>query len=1219
MSKQVSMPASVKKHLETQMIDEVIDVFKVEDFKGSGNTAVTYKVRDQDGFPWALKLVTPESYGARAPFREIARFSEVSDERFLVFPKGIGDWTLKLKGKEHPFIWFKSRFVDGDTLREFLASNNQYSIEEEIKRYVEHITAALEELEHLGFRHGDLHDGNIMREVVGKKGTLPEVRYKVIDFSEAYPIGSTGEGHSKDIECFGRHLRCFSDSAYKREILTREEERVLSAIAHIPGLLEGMTPEAMAISRASQVLDRFRDALRAMEIAPRELETPFTPLSSDNIANDALLADLCITKMWWTEELEKKSNVLLIGPRGCGKTMIFRRLRLKTKIFAKKMTEVESDPYLGFYLPCESLFYMRFSDFAQIDIEKHKDALVLFFNMAVVAEVTSALSMLPPPLGPISQSAIIAINKLVMEETDAVWKQLDLPSLVTSLNEMSTFAATIMRFIRKSLAYGIEISARGSTDFMTRLTEVIKNAVPILFTRYFVFFLDDYTEERVPLTLQEALHPIVSQRSPDICFKVSAHMFGSIYDKPRPLSLDEGRNIESIINLGTAYLNRKVRRAEGVVLQRILDERFKHSKGYQGTIEEWLGPSAYPGGRTLNQALHDKQTRANVHYHGVQCLIDLCTGDYSEMIRMVGEIFREARGGPNTSPFVIPAGTQSRVIERVSREYLSRIRHIRPDGKKLFEIVDAFGNLSRHLLYNHPPVGQGTNKRGKARTDPYDLINIYVDDFVKASKAARETWERLQKASIFIDIEVAPSQRRVIADRATLRRIYCPAFRTTLTSSEHRQLTLKMFELFMDKPYEFRKQYIKDTKVPSQQKHLWNEKIVEKEAMAPEDLWDKTYSPEEKYRIDLVSQGTSQLIRSVSSLPNILPISQFVKPGYSFDLYIGAMGFEDRTTGAAKALVKSSVRVSNAAIFEFDIYYKANERSRSEYERLLLSLTSGRPQRPMNAPIAALDTLFPERLSGLLNTISRSGCPRVLFDITSCPSLILAQSLYVLLNRSCDLTLLYSEAEVYFPTYVEWESGQVKPTGSRVQGPFAGVRFVAKPPILQADDIGELPILLALFPTFNRERTDGVLADLDPAVRIWIFGQPHLAENEYRVEMAKWFAAPVMTPGDPWALLTTFDYRQTILALSAIYSQYRFRNRIVIMQHGSKLQNIGVGLFAAAHQVSMVFAMPKEYDTNRYSSDCCEVWALPLGNTETLISALRSFRTIENSKSVPPA
>jgi hypothetical protein len=190
---------------------------------------------------------------------------------------------------------------------------------------------------------------------------------------------------------------------------------------------------------------------------------------------------------------------------------------------------------------------------------------------------------------------------------------------------------------------------------------------------------------------------------------------------------------------------------------------------------------------------------------------------------------------------------------------------------------------------------------------------------------------------------------------------------------------------------------------------------------------------------------------------------------------------------------------------------------------------------------------------------------------------------------------------------------KVKSIGDRVQGPFSGVRFVAKPPILQSDDSGELPVLLALFPTFNRERTDGVLADLDPATRIWLFGEPHnLSKNGYRIEMAKSFAAPIMNPSDSWMQLSTFDYREVIAALSNIYAEKRFKNRMVVMPHGSKLQTVGAGLFAAVHQVSMIFAMPKTYDPKRYSSGCTAVWALALGDTTKLISTLRSFRTLED-------
>ena len=129
----------------------------------------------------------------------------------------------------------------------------------------------------------------------------------------------------------------------------------------------------------------------------------------------------------------------------------------------------------------------------------------------------------------------------------------------------------------------------------------------------------------------------------------------------------------------------------------------------------------------------------------------------------------------------------SATITSFKRDFLSRVRHIRPDGQKLYELLYAFGDLSKQLLYERAPVAQGKDRPGNRRADPYDLLTVYVDDLTKSDRRARHVWQRLQQASIFVDILLAPSQRSVIADRVTLRRIYCPAFATTLTSSEHLQ------------------------------------------------------------------------------------------------------------------------------------------------------------------------------------------------------------------------------------------------------------------------------------------------------------------------------------------------------------------------------------------------------------------------------------------------
>ena len=86
--------------------------------------------------------------------------------------------------------------------------------------------------------------------------------------------------------------------------------------------------------------------------------------------------------------------------------------------------------------------------------------------------------------------------------------------------------------------------------------------------------------------------------------------------------------------------------------------------------------------------------------------------------------------------------------------------------------------------------------------------------------------------------------------------------------------------------------------------------------------------------------------------------------------------------------------------------------------------------------------------------------------------------------------------------------------------------------------------------------------------------------------------------------------------LAGLYSEHRFNYRIATMPHGSKMQTLGVGLFAIANQLSMIFAMPQEYNPKRYSDGCKQVWAINLGNTVTLKQRLRDARAVGNGSTV---
>lgn len=1210
MNDQIYMPEDVRRRLVDEMLGEEIrangNVFRILRVLGPGNTAVTFEVEDAGGIHWALKLVTQESYRERAPMREVGRFARADDKRFLSFPLDVGDWEFE----GVPFVWFKARCVSGMSLEQFLTSDAAFDSREEIDLFLSCLTAALSELSKLGYAHGDLHWRNIIREEIGKGGPRPAVNYVVIDFSESHEVSVPGEALKADIESLGQHLRSFADALHRRVPLTRDDEIAISAIGHLPGLLVAGAEEAAPPMTPEDVLERFREGVRAAAQSRVDLKDPFDCLSAEDIASDALLANLCFTAHWWVSDLKGSGNVLLIGPRGCGKTMIFRRLRLKTKAAAGLVTEMQGDDYVAFYVPCESVFYLRFADMTGATIERYERQLVSFFNMAILAEVSSALASVVGMVCEVPPTLSQALLELAVCEAGE--DVLPPHTAATGLADVSHIAKLALVRIREAIGRGVSVKSAGSIEFVSRIVEVVKREVPSLAGRKFIFLLDDYTDERVPIRLQRSLHPIVSQRSADSCFKLSAHMFGSIYSYPHRVAPDEGRNM-LVVNIGHEYLDPQRKKAERECLIEILNARIQNSPTHEGTIDQWLGESAYPGGVTLERALHDRATRARAHYHGVDCLVNLCSGDIAEMVRMVRSIFRRAKvatppeDGTRLAPVKIPAKVQHDAITAVSRELLGRVRHIPREGEKLYDILDAFGTLSRRQLWHHALVGQGKRKSGQPRKDAYSQLTIYVDQLTRAKEFARRRWQLLQRAAIFIDIRMGRSQNETIADRATLRRVYCPAFRTGLSSSEQFRLTRQQFDYFMDKPYEYC-----DARGPGKTKHD-QERVLFEEAddvsVGAEAQTASGSLPRDTDRVSFSDFTDTSFNAFSDTLPPLSHVAEAIPPSSEYDLYVGALGFEDRTTAGVEELARLGTRVPHVLLFEFDMNYEANEKRQADYERIALQLSGERPYRPFGAPLATADSEFTGRLAARLRGLALGERPKVLFDSTSCPSLILSQTFRLLVSMDCDLTVLYSEAAEYFPTREEWESGQIKPPGDLVRGPFYGFEFAAKPTALQADDLGEKPVALVLFPTFNTERTDGVLAELDPAERIWTFGEPHdKGKNDYRYDMMIAMAAPLVYPGDPWTVVTTFDYRAAYREFAGVYAKYRPTHRLVVLPHGSKMQTLAVGLFALTHPVSFVFANPKTYNPVRYSKGCIAQWCVQFGDTADLRERLLRAR-----------
>src|SRR5438034_1937196 len=94
----------------------------------------------------------------------------------------------------------------------------------------------------------------------------------------------------------------------------------------------------------------------------------------------------------------------------------------------------------------------------------------------------------------------------------------------------------------------------------------------------------------------------------------------------------------------------------------------------------------------------------------------------------------------------------------------------------------------------------------------------------------------------------------------------------------------------------------------------------EAEQLSPVGLF-----PNVKYQHEFSGDAPVRFTEATCALPPLERLERAVDQGAKFDLFVGAMGFEERTLGAAAALVKQDVKVSRAFMLEFDMYYKATE------------------------------------------------------------------------------------------------------------------------------------------------------------------------------------------------------------------------------------------------------------------------------------------------------
>lgn len=332
------------------------------------------------------------------------------------------------------------------------------------------------------------------------------------------------------------------------------------------------------------------------------------------------------------------------------------------------------------------------------------------------------------------------------------------------------------------------------------------------------------------------------------------------------------------------------------------------------------------------------------------------------------------------------------------------------------------------------------------------------------------------------------------------------------------------------------------------------------------------------------------------------------------DVLICAVGFEDRCVAVTGALADAGCTVTHAVLLTYATNPDENRRLYGELDAHLDALEADRTALDVDDPG------FNRALAGVLDAFDKPQDRqlRVAFDISVASNQAVMRVLHELLRADCELHVLFTEAESYFPLREEYEADReawADEDRLNLERGVLNVHFSSEYP---GDHHVQLPHAIIVFPGFSRDRARRIITkvdaeftiDFDHAPVTWMIGAPPAEENGWRRDAVRDIQG---IPDDHEQLaVATLDPRDTLRALEQLYARCGLDHNLTLSPMGSKMQAFGAGLFCYARpDVRVAFARPAAYNAGRYSTGVGALWSLTLGDTAELRAALRRVGTID--------
>lgn len=697
-----------------------------------------------------------------------------------------------------------SEFVEGVNLQEFISKYRDAISIAFIVDWLTTMLNLLNEMKVKGVIHGDLHPGNILVEERPAYDLLgPKHTFRVTDFgvSEA-----TSDHHLKDdYQQLARILQQLLQTLDYAE-QTQKDKFVFKVLRdnfvarHLIETDPTMDPLVrQPEEQLKRVMGLDAEFARTNTQETDRLLTPFDFLSCEQIGEaPALLHALYSDMFLGLPEIESQNNVVVTGPRGCGKTTVFRSQSLDQKMSVNEAAP-ERTRYIGVYYQCLDL-YFAFPRYTVPSREEAVDIPVHFVTATLLSKLLDSLESW-------SRNYFSEEFKRAESRTaDDLWSVLGLsppPSpgsatfkaLISALNKERLKAADRHRFANDKKR---TIGRCFGPDVLPKACEALSNNLSFVRGRPVYFFIDDYSSPKVAKALQANLNRVFMQRTSVCFFKLSTESPVSFakYD------IDDKIYVESrefvLHNLGLVYLHAemtpKLSFIEDVFRRRLAESTTSFAARALGDL---VGNSPR---QSHNEVARQIREGKKPHLWGKETLCNLCSGDLHYVIGLVRDMVRLC-GGPQelakaVSEPKIRIEYQNQAIRDGAGGFLKNLRGIPEYGEHLASIVEAFGNVANSHLKNLDSKNEaGSPPKQASRIEPYQPLSL--------SEKAQRLYEELLRYSVFIEDFRGKSRRGHVVPRLYLRRFLIPHFNLTFSMRDSIELEPADFEAFLVNPKAF--------------------------------------------------------------------------------------------------------------------------------------------------------------------------------------------------------------------------------------------------------------------------------------------------------------------------------------------------------------------------------------------------------------------------------